>query len=44
MKEKVEAELEQLEKDSMIEQVLYADWAAPIVPILHHQLAVCPVI
>ena len=34
MKTKVEEELEHLEKEGTIELVQYADWAAPIVPIL----------
>ena len=34
MKEKVEVALEQLQKDGIIEEVRYAVWAAPIVPVL----------
>ena len=34
MKTKVEEELEHLEKEGIIEPVQYADWAAPIMPIL----------
>ena len=34
MKDKIEQELDQLEKDGIIEKVQYADWAAPIVPVL----------
>ena len=34
MKSKVEEELERLEKEGIIEPVQYAEWAAPIVPVL----------
>ena len=34
MKSKVEEELRRLEKEGIIEPVEYAEWAAPIVPIL----------
>jgi len=34
MKEKVEVALEQLQKEGIIEEVQYAEWAAPIVPVL----------
>ena len=34
MKSKVEEELERLEKEGIIEPVQYAEWAAPIIPIL----------
>ena len=34
MKTKVEEELEQLEKESIIEPLQYAEWVAPIVPVL----------
>ena len=34
MKFKVEEELERLQKEGIIESVQYAEWAAPIVPIL----------
>ena len=34
MKDKIDKELDQLEKDGIIEKVQYADWAAPIVPVL----------
>lgn len=33
LKEKVEKELERLEKDDVIEPVQFSDWAAPIVPV-----------
>ena len=33
MKDKIE-QLDQLEQDGIIEKVQYADWAAPIVPVL----------
>lgn len=33
MKRKVEAELERLQKEGIIQPVQYADWAAPIVPV-----------
>jgi len=34
MKAQVEEQTSQLEKDGIIESVQYADWAAPIVPVL----------
>ena len=34
MKDKIELELDQLEKDGIIKKVQYADWAAPIMPVL----------
>ena len=34
MKSKVEEELEWLEKEGIIEPVQYAEWVAPIVPVL----------
>jgi len=34
MKEKVEAELEHLYKQGIIEPVQFSNWAAPIVPVL----------
>ena len=34
MKDKIEQELDQLEKDGIIEKVQYVDWAAPIMPVL----------
>ena len=34
MKHKIEKELDQLEKDGIIKKVQYADWVAPIVPVL----------
>jgi len=34
MKTQVEEQISQLEKDGIIEPVQYADWAAPIVPVL----------
>ena len=34
MKEKVEAELDRLHQQGIIEPVQFLDWAAPIVPIL----------
>ena len=34
LREKVEEELSRLEQDGIIESVEFADWAAPIVPVL----------
>ena len=34
LREKVEEELSRLEQDGIIEPVEFADWAAPIVPVL----------
>ena len=34
LRERVESELERLEKQGVIEQVKYCEWAAPIVPVL----------
>ena len=34
MKAKIEEQLSQLEKDGIIEPIQYAEWAAPIVPVL----------
>ena len=34
MKKKVEEELERLQKEGIVEPVQFADWAAPIVPVL----------
>ena len=34
MKEKVEAELDRLQKEGIIEPVKFSEWAAPIVPVL----------
>ena len=34
LRERVESELERLEKQGVIEPVKYSEWAAPIVPVL----------
>lgn len=34
LREKVEADLERLQKQGIIEPVQFSDWAAPIVPVL----------
>ena len=43
MEDKVDAELERLVKEGIIEAVEYSDWAAPIVPVLKRngQLRIC---
>ena len=41
MKERVELELERLEWTGIIEPVQFADWAAPIVPVVKNDGSIC---
>ncbi|XP_016520874.1 uncharacterized protein K02A2.6-like [Poecilia formosa] len=41
MKEKVEKELERLEKCNIITPVRHSEWAAPIVPVLKRDVSIC---
>ena len=43
LRERVEKELERLQKDGIIEPVAFSDWAAPVVPVVKHNgsLRIC---
>jgi len=41
LKPKVEAELDQLEKEGVLSKVDYSEWATPIVPVVKRDNTVC---